>query len=360
MKKEHFEGLDVARAILLLGGPIVHAAVMMNPGTLDPSKFDLFYGSINYVSGLFRMQTFFVISGFLAAMYVHRENWLLGRVRSIGIPFLAGWVILVPLTIWLFRDNVWGVVMLRNRVYDNIPTPLHMWFLLTLLFSAVLVSYARNLIGVVSDKLKKLPLWVTAIVFVVMLIVSDLGFRMLVWTGGHGYSPPVTEFGTAIIRSPYFIAFYLLGFVMFRDRRIVTLAMNKTVWLLGAITLGVALVGYNLHTTQHVMVDNIARELFLSITSLLLSVAVFGIAMMIRKSNAVANRLSDASYSVYLFHMPMLALVWMLFEHQVKGPAIFVLLILGSLFLSLALHELMVKPFALQRLIWNGKPMPHK
>jgi glucan biosynthesis protein C len=343
-----------------MGGPIVHAAVMMNPGMVNPLKWDSFYGGIMYMSGLFRMPTFFVISGFLAAIYVSRENWLMGRLRSIGIPLIAGWVLLVPLTIWLLDDSVWGAIIMKALAHDRILPPIHIWFLITLMVSAVLVNYSIKLINRVSAILTTLPIWMTLAVFTVLLIASNCFFHGAVRLGTEIYQIVFDEVWLVILRSPFFIVLYLFGFHIFSDCRIVALARDKRFILFVVMLLGVALVGYNLHTDLNAVFDKIVRELFQSIISLTASLAVFGIGMTINRSNTFANRLSDAGYSVYLLHVPMLGVVWRLFGHRLSGIALYILLTLGSLSLSLLAHELLIRPFALQRFIWNGKRMPRK
>lgn len=343
-----------------MGGPIVHAAVMMNPGMVNPLKWDSFYGGIMYMSGLFRMPTFFVISGFLAAIYVSRENWLMGRLRSIGIPLIAGWVILVPLTIWLLDDSVWGAIITKALAHDLILPPIHIWFLITLMIAAVLVNYFIKPINQVSNILIALPTWVTLAFFMILLISSDCFFHGAVRLGTGIYQISFDEVWLVIFRSPFFIVLYLFGFHIFSDCRIAALARDKRFFFFALMLLGVALVGYNLHTDVNSFFDKVMRELFQSVISLTASLAAFGIGMTINRSNVFANRLSDAGYSVYLFHVPMLGVVWRILGHRVSGMALYILLTLGSLSLSLLAHELLIRPFALQRFIWNGKRMPRK
>lgn len=356
--KTRFEGLDVTRAVLLMGGPIVHAAVMMNPGMVNPLRWDSFYGGIMYISGLFRMQTFFVISGFLASIYISRENWLMGRLRSIGIPLIAGWVILVPLSIWLLNDNVWGAIITKAVVHDRILPPIHIWFLITLVIAAVFVNYLIKPISWVGNILTAFPVSLTLAFFLILLMVSSFLFHVFIKLGMEAYKIEFDELWVVMLRSPFFIVLYLFGFQIYKDGRIILLSRDKRFILFAFTLLGVALLGYNLHTDANAISHKIIRESFQTVISITASLAVFGIGMMIDRRSAFANRLSDASYSVYLFHVPMLGVVWRILGHRVSGMALYLLLALGSLSLSLLAHELLIRPFALQRFIWNGKRMP--
>ena len=85
--RRYFHGIDLFRAVLLLGGPFVHSA------NIDPA----FNGPVSFGSGLFRMAAFFAISGFLGAQTCGKPHWLENRMIQVGIPALTGLLIINPM-----------------------------------------------------------------------------------------------------------------------------------------------------------------------------------------------------------------------------------------------------------------------
>lgn len=134
--QQRFHGLDAARAGALLLGIVLHStmsfffmvpAADVSQGTGPAVTF--------YVIHMFRMTMFFVIAGFFARLVVQRRGlsaFVRDRARRIVVPMVAGWVVLAPMIIALV---LWG---LTRTFGDALPGaaeapqgfPLtHLWFL---------------------------------------------------------------------------------------------------------------------------------------------------------------------------------------------------------------------------------------
>ena len=109
---ERFHALDATRAFALLLGVVFHAVWTfqvrpMGGATMDVSShiiFDWFFEA----SHTFRMQVFFLIAGFFARFLLQRrgaKGMISNRLKRIGIPLLASWLILSPLVIGVWS---WG------------------------------------------------------------------------------------------------------------------------------------------------------------------------------------------------------------------------------------------------------------
>src|SRR5205823_12483263 len=97
------------------------------------------------VSHSFRMQTFFLLAGFLSHLTFHRKSasdFVRSRVLRIAVPFVVGWFMLRPLIIsgWIMGSaSLHGAVDIRAgllggfQTFSTLPkgifTGSHLWFL---------------------------------------------------------------------------------------------------------------------------------------------------------------------------------------------------------------------------------------
>ncbi len=145
--------LDATRAFALVLGILFHAALSLNPvrpqwAVHDVSMFR-FMPHICAVCHSFRLETFFLISGFFSHRVFHRKgprHFARSRLLRIGVPFVLGWFILHPVLIgeWELGATVNGGhsdlragVKAGAQAVTNLPSHLftetHLWFLYYLL-----------------------------------------------------------------------------------------------------------------------------------------------------------------------------------------------------------------------------------
>lgn len=158
-----YHALDSLRAAMMLLGVVLHIAISygIQPyGRAWPYKD----ASTNQVCDLlvnfihvFRMPVFFVMAGFFAALLHDRRGlgaMLRNRTRRILVPFVVGWVVLFPLVRLAFHF-AWSAgsyapppavreTMEGNHPYTH-PTTIHLWFLYDLLIFYVAVALAEVL-----------------------------------------------------------------------------------------------------------------------------------------------------------------------------------------------------------------------
>ena len=139
---------------MMLLGLVFHIAWLLQPEFFwntrsDPQGhvgFQYFFGWVH----VFRMQAFFVIAGFFAHLLVVRRgvvSFLKNRFWRVLLPFVAGMVVLFPLTRWQdirggFQTgriqsslSVWEYTVdhfqeMPDKIGDQ--WPYHFWFLETL------------------------------------------------------------------------------------------------------------------------------------------------------------------------------------------------------------------------------------
>jgi len=147
-------GVDFLRAAMMLLGIVLHSALSFVEGApmaewmyRDPQRSP-WAGVMCVALHVFRMPVFFVMAGVFAAL-IWRRSGALGlvrnRLRRIALPLIIGWLVLFPLIKWTV---VWGItVMQSEQELPNMagwtllmvmnpwsdPNLAHLWFLYQLL-----------------------------------------------------------------------------------------------------------------------------------------------------------------------------------------------------------------------------------
>ncbi len=98
----------------------------------------------------FRMPAFFAVAGFFASFLVERRGtgaFLRHRLNRIGVPLVAGWILLFPLTAvaWVFAASLSGVPLAPAPGSEAGGVDLmHLWFLYQLLILSAAVALFRS------------------------------------------------------------------------------------------------------------------------------------------------------------------------------------------------------------------------
>lgn len=164
-KSQRYHHLDALRAIMMILGIVIHSALTYGTkdhslywGVTDTLSTHITFDALADLIHLFRMQIFFVIAGFFAAMlYFERspKAMLQNRVNRILFPFLAAIVILIPLNSIAFVYSQQIVsefigtfihqhTFMSMTLGENVSL-MHLWFLYYLMFFCLLAWFITNL-----------------------------------------------------------------------------------------------------------------------------------------------------------------------------------------------------------------------
>ena len=219
-EREYF--LDSIRAYLMLLGVPFHVSLIYSSqkwavNSLDPS---LWLTVLNDFIHAFRMQVFFVISGYFSYMLYLRyqpQRWLKVRLERVGIPLLTAVpLITLPqffmLKAWTQKIGNWDGFTLYQK-YNTLMWELisHLWFLLVLV---ILTSLGMLSFRWLRDQQHKRNYsrvgWGTLTLCLLGWALIWCLFRRLIFT----YQPLWLMdglFSIAVMQTLFFLPFFMLG-----------------------------------------------------------------------------------------------------------------------------------------------------
>ncbi|MDI1326011.1 MAG: acyltransferase family protein [Brevundimonas sp.] len=384
---DRLHGLDALRGAALLLGVVLHASMSYFPVTIwivpDTDNSPV-ASAIFFAIHLFRMTSFFLIAGLFAHMMLARRGafgFIKDRVIRIAGPLATFWT---PVLAAIIAGLVW-MAAIRNG--GSIPTdgppppplmletfPLtHLWFLwvLLILYVAMLVLRAPFAMadrdggrGRFVDRITGALIgpWSPALMAAPLAIAFWLTPN---WTPFFGIPTPdtglvpnataLTAFGTA----------FGLGFLLDRRRdllvRIERLWPVFTIVALGVGTAAMVMLGGPVPELAPVTDPELKAPLaaVMALAVFASTFAVLSLALRFASGySAVRRYLADASYWVYIVHLPLVMAGQILVVNEtwpwfVKFGAV----IGGTMAISLLTYELLVRHTFVGRWL-NGRRIP--
>ena len=114
---QRFHALDSIRAIAMLLGIVLHGAIsFMNPPLpfwpIQDSKTSLFFAIPVFLIHAFRLQTFFMMAGFFAALLIEKRglwSFFANRFSRVAVPLVVFSAILIPIIQAIYIASLTGV-----------------------------------------------------------------------------------------------------------------------------------------------------------------------------------------------------------------------------------------------------------
>ncbi len=294
-------GLDAARGILMLLGIVLHSAnvYMIKPWRVHDAAPSMAFDYVNAAIHAFRMESFFWIAGFFAAMLIDRNKlsgYLGRRLVQLVLPLLA--------TLATFNVVEYFIV----TQYPSAATARHdwighLWFLIDLVvFSLVLVPALRQggkshlflskLVSGVRTPIELLA--VLALISALPVVAGALSSRFV------GVNLNVELFGlTSLGRLLNYAPYFAFGMLIHRSLRLRQLfGAVHPAWLIPGLTLQAWLAVNATESTTWTLL-----QISLTVLTWLNVAAVIALIdrCFVRPSRTTAW-LADAAYPVYLSH----------------------------------------------------------
>lgn len=385
---ERLHALDAVRAFALLLGVVFHAGFSFIPGlppglwAITDSSPSVAISILAFTSHIFRMTLFFLIAGFFARMAFHRKGargfWA-DRGQRILVPLVVGWIVLAPTIgmIWVWGWTKTFAGTLPAPPVDLPPPPaapfqfMHLWFLYYLFLLYLLVIGVRGLVlaldrhGSVRRAADALVAGLVrtgtaALVLPVPLVTALVAHPM--WFPWFGIPTPdqslipqaasLAGYGTAVA----------FGWLLHRQIHLLaTWARHWPLHLAGALTATVvclAIAGLTPSLTP--AEPGLAKLVYAASYGLAVwcwTFALIGLAIrFMARPNALVRHAADASYWIYLAHLPVVAGVQVLVGHlpwhwSLKFP----LVLFVSLAVLFASYRYLVRSTLIGQVL-NGRP----
>ena len=387
---DRLHALDAVRAFALLLGVVFHAGFSFLPGlfpgiwAMTDTSPSTAIGVLLFTSHIFRMSLFFFVAGFFGHLLFHRRGargfWA-DRCKRILVPLVGGWVVLFPAiaAVW-----IWGI----TKTFDgklpappaNLPPPppgafplTHLWFLYVLLLLYVLVVVARSAVAAI-DRRGSLRCVLDAVVrgavetgaIVVLLPIPAVAalYARPDWIAWFGIPTPdqsliphlasLAAYGTAV------------SFGWLVHRQIDLLNVWRRQWpALLAVAIAATVICLSLVGSAPAFVPfapglrKLGYACSYGVAIWCWSFGIVGAAMrFMSQPNAAVRYVSDASYWIYLAHLPIVAAFQVLvgrlpWHWSVKFP---IVLAASMLVLLTSYHYLVRSTFVGQLL--NGRKYP--
>lgn len=324
------DGLDALRAIAMLLGIGLHAAVAYMPTRMPNLLWSLydekqteFCSFIFWWVHAFRLPIFFVLAGFFSELLFQKrgaDGYLKHRIQRLVIPYIFGGVPIIGLTFVVFaygwfitgRATPAQIVNPLNYFSDDIQNhffgPAHLWFLSDLIIMSFVYWRLRGEWSAESGSVTptRLPLGPKFLLPFVFALPTALILR--------GNIAPFTEFHNTFIPDPsrllYYGIYFTAGFLFYRHREwfFDSLRYPWTHIALSFPTAFLMLWMIQLHFAHNTMWTKTSVALTVALVSWLSVWGWFGVFIHHWKiSSATVRYLSDSSYWMYLIHLPVVA-----------------------------------------------------
>ncbi len=383
---ERLHGLDALRAGALLLGVVLHASLAFFPQQIwivaDDSR-SIGAAWLFFTIHLFRMTAFFLIAGFFAHLMLARKGWVgFARDRAVRIagPLAAFWfpVMAGIVTALVWNAHVSGLIVPGAPpppapTYDWTNFPLtHLWFLyvLCLFYGVLLIGHAvlgtldrRDAVGRGVDAAMGALVgpWMPLVLATPLALALWLDPKWIAFfavpTPDEGLVPDTAAlvgFGLA----------FLIGMALNRRRALLQRIAHWSPAYLG-MAVGAGILAYNLAGGPNLtpIAEPSLTKAFaaaaVALATYASALAAVGLSIRFLSGHSPVRRyLADASYWVYILHLPlvMLAQVWV---QDWAGPWGLKLagVSLGVFAVCLLSYELLIRHSVMGRWL-NGRRVP--
>ena len=317
----YFHGLDELRAALMLIGVFWHAAAVLSPfaafAYASPYHQSMPLYATIYPEHLFRMEAFFLVSGFLAQMTLARKDkrifWQ-ARLRRVLLPLLLGCLGVN------FILQVFGSIFMEYQWahYDFWRWVMHGWFLICLMtFAGVDMLLPRG----VFARMGMLPC-------ILVATIGWLGYASLIYWNGESWhlgGDISTLFNFFILHGVQYYPFYFAGALLYYHQDILERVSRRTFYdFFPADTEGMILQRLN----QMISSGTIAFLLF------------WYFYHVQREASRTVRYLINSAIVIYLVHHPLVIMLgWMLDDPALSNTQYYLLLLTLTFVFSYLCYE---------------------
>ncbi len=379
--------LDAVRAFALLLGIVFHASLSFLPIFIGWAVMDVSTSSrvtvFMQISHSFRMELFFLIAGFFSHMAFHRKgtvDFLKSRLSRIAGPFIIGWFILYPLIIasWIMGgQSMQGEVNILSglrqgfQTLGNSPTGWftgsHLWFLYYLLLLTAITLSVRfvttrspKLHRAIANILDLSAAWLSRSKAALIVLSAPTGICL--WHMNHwGMDTPDRSLAPHFPVLAVYGGFFLLGWILHRQKSLLAqfsrLSIGRFLLCVAATFATIKFSEYQ-SDAGHPQYTLIKGSFAFTYSVMMWTLVALTIGLFKRyldKPSKVVRYVADASYWLYLIHLPIVIWLQIAFAELSLHWSIKLFSISAiTIGLSLVMYDLFVRSTFLGRIL-NGR-----
>lgn len=372
---------------MMLLGLVLHSAITYNVTfhgdeweIKDPLSIDILTDFLVLLIHSFRIPVFFFIAGFFGSMLFYERGlvrMIKNRISRIVNPFIVFLFVIEPIVYFAFNyskavfaqyDNPFAIAYqpFSNLIAFLPRTTAHLWFLYYLaFFTAISVS-----LGLLLKKSNKLTSrmtnifnWIIQRPLARILFFSGFTFLILKILGTSMVEASIS-FIPDVNTLVYFFLFYIAGWILFKSKHFLDTLMQYD-WI--CIILAVVLVitqGVVIQYSGMGLAPNSNSGILISFSSIIVWSFTFGLTGLFIRYGSNYSRsmryISDASYWVYLIHLPITAII-PAFIWKLPFPAVikFLIVFLITTFICFVSYHYLVRDTFIGKFL-NGRKYPKK
>lgn len=366
-----YHALDSLRATMMFLGIVLHAMVAYKRGSpwlIHPIETTRFFDPAIFFIHAFRMPVFYATAGFLTALLLERYGWrraIVNRLWRIGVPFLLGCVLLVPLMFFIGLSSRMGAERAWNFIFSwrfpPIAHPIHLWFLEYLLLLYAVAAVLVVLTSLLPAKIRNAGL--AAFRYGLQAVWAPLPFALLTYfillhMKWAGLEDPPSFAPVPHILLAYVVPFFF-GWLLYQARDLLDV-LSRRAWLYALPGLALCVAYAALFVSNKFSATN--YYVLRGVLALAMWCLIFGIiGLFLRYGSSESplwRYLCDSSYFIYLAHLPvMLALQLMLFYAPLPAVALAPIILAVTTIVSLPVYTFAVRPSFIGALL-NGRRYP--
>jgi glucan biosynthesis protein C len=382
--------LDAVRSFALLLGILFHTALSYMPMYIGWAVMDVSTSAVVpsfvLVSHSFRLALFFLIAGYFSHMTMHKNGiklFIHSRLMRIGLPLLVGWFVLKPLLVsgWAIgAESMRGDVNIMSGLITGfnslaeLPKGLligtHLWFLYYLLLISARVIVLRFLLCLHAPTKDRLTQFFDRIIAWAnrsswMILIVAVPTASVLWFMQHwGVDTPDKTLRPDIPVFMLYGGLFMFGWLLHRNASLIDsfaqLSWSKLLVCVVSVAGSIYLASFEANF-GHPQYNLFKAGFMLSYAVMMWSLISLSIGLCkkwLYRPNRVVQYVSDASYWLYLVHLPIviwlqIAFAELPFYWAFKLIAIFVI----TIGLLLLIYDLLVRSTFIGAVL-NGKRKP--
>ncbi len=365
--RERLHYWDFSRALYLVLGIPFHAAVIYSLShewsVSSPDKSQLLTWLADFLHS-FRMPGFFILAGMFSIMLLDRQGawpWLRSRLVRLGLPLLFATLLILPFqivvqSVALTVSGALPVAELQGHIVGQLthfgePWISHVWFLWVLIAYCVALAGLHALAGGAGLRARTegFVAWVGN-----NRILSLAAFAAICQLAAQAQAAIVGSspyYGNAVINYNLYAPYFGFGVVLFYSRTVHDLLLDA-----GARTFALGVVLVTLSQIPYVGLLTHTLAVMAGIFGALMIVGF--ISNLSRRHfshpNGHVRKLVDASFTIYLFHHPVIYVLATLFLMVNLPPVLeFMIIAPAAGLIAYGIH-LAVSRSTVARLMFNG------